>query len=100
MIQTLRPILARHQQILVTESVKPDYGWLPRSVRVWIQVLLGLAILVTLVDHVVTLSRPLNYLHSWGVGGTILETRAFRTEGVLHLRGVPVIQNPPLGPHP
>jgi 4-amino-4-deoxy-L-arabinose transferase-like glycosyltransferase len=62
--------------------------------------MLAMAMAITLIVHMVTLPRPLNYLHAWGVAGTIVETRAFHSEGILHLRGVPVIQNPPLGLHP
>jgi hypothetical protein len=58
------------------------------------------AVALTLLDHVIALARPLNYLHAWGVAGTVLETRAFHALGILQLRGVPVIQNPPLGLHP
>jgi 4-amino-4-deoxy-L-arabinose transferase-like glycosyltransferase len=73
---------------------------MPRGAALWIHVILAIAFVVAILQQSVTLSRPFNYQHAWGVAGAVIEARAFRSEGLLHLRVVPIQNNPPFGLHP
>jgi hypothetical protein len=68
--------------------------------RRWVNLLVMVAILVTLAQHITVLSRPLNYQHAWGVAGAALHARTFRSQGMFHLWFVPIHNNPPYGLHP
>jgi hypothetical protein len=71
-----------------------------RKVVIWSHALLFVALIATLAEHIVTLARPLTYQHSWGAAGAMVEARSFRNEGILELRVVPMMNNPPFGLHP
>jgi hypothetical protein len=72
----------------------------PAGAVIAVGLALVIAVAVTLVQHVVTLPRPFTYDHAWGATGALIEARAFRNDGILHLRMVPIQNNPPLGSAP
>src|SRR5215471_5244237 len=68
-----------------------------RMARRWVNLLVMVAILITLAQHIAVLSRPFNYQHAWGVAGAALHARTFRSLGMFHLRFAPIHNNPPYG---
>jgi hypothetical protein len=61
--------------------------------RIW----LGAALLLVLTNKVLSLGTPFQYPHAWISAHFAVSARSFANAGVLALRGVPVVNNPPYG---
>jgi hypothetical protein len=68
----------------------------PRLLALW----LGIAVLLTLINHSLSLKHPFTYPHGWHSALQATMARAFAEHGVLALGGVPIQNNPPLGQEP
>jgi hypothetical protein len=85
----MKPIWAAKDQAIARQAVVA-----------WWSCLLFAAVVLTIVQHALTLPRPFTYPHAWGAAAAVVDARAFRLSGIAALKAVPMHNNPPYGVHP